>query len=120
MNIEDKAVELMEKLDKLATEYAPDVIDSAIEVVRVSGFGSLIYGLLAVGFIFSLWLAYKKIKSYEIDSAYEEPIWGGFFLVSIVGGVISVVVIIETLFDIWTWVAIFNPKLALAHQILGL
>ena len=40
-----------------------------------------------------------------------------------IGGIVSMVfalVSVRALFDVWNWVGIFNPKLALAHRILGL
>lgn len=37
----------------------------------------------------------------------------------ITAGIIALISV-WSLFDVWNWVALFNPKLALAHRVLGL
>ncbi len=115
-DLESKAVELLTKFDDLATQYAPDVIDAALNVVVINGLSSIITSL---SLFFAVWLLYKFLKV-KIDGIEDE-----------VGKFIGIVFFWLLLFsmssaafaritEIWNWIAIFDPKLALAHKLLGL
>lgn len=116
--LEDKAVELLGKLEDLSTEYAPEVIDAAAASVQVTAAQQLVYGVV--------WLIVGLICVWGVKKAYTNPdgfTEGGACVVIVVGCVVSFVSIIMVIFnltDLWTYVALINPKLALAHKILGL
>jgi len=121
--IEEKAVEIMDKLDKLATQYAPDVMESALAAVQVSAVGNLVMSVAAI--LFVVVVGYVCLKywrhSHTDESSYEsETICEAITVVYIVLGFIVLAVCIIQISDVWNYVAIFNPKLALAHKILGL
>lgn len=120
MSIEQKSVEILDKLDKLATQYTPDVIDSAITSVQVTAIGNLLFGVIhVIGLIISYFL-FKKYKK-EVSSPTMEPeLIAAQFVLFVVVAVISIIGVISIYFDIWNYVSIINPKLGLAHKVLGL
>ena len=126
-DLEVKAVEILDKLDSLVTQYTPDIIEGATSVVQISAVGDLVQGLfMTLGACFLVWLTYKSAMYFEKKKKEGAPYnsWEiGIFLSYIVGGFISFVLVtagIGAILEIWNWVAIWNPKLALAHKVLGL
>lgn len=128
--IEDKAVNLLEKLEKLSEQYAPETMDAALGAVQVSAAGGLIYGLLGLAICL---LAYKpmrklinwgkKCRDIETDWSKRFDIDMGLFISLVIYFVVALCLAVGSifsLFDIWNWVGILNPKLALAHQVMGL
>lgn len=61
--IEQKAVEVLDKLDAIATQYAPDVINSAIKVVQVNGLSHIFYGIIGIIGCFICVIAAKKLAN---------------------------------------------------------
>ena len=120
---EEKAVKFIEKLENLTTQYAPEIIDNVLTMVQLDGVTAIILGLLGIfSFILSIIISimiYKKKK--------EENNWGNFFAQEIViliiigfNCIFSILCIFGfvTILNVWNWVAIWNPKLALVHTIL--
>ncbi len=126
-NIEDKAISILNKLEALTTQYTPEVMDAAITSVKVTATGNLVMGFIGLGAAFAvLWLA--KNFTTHCRAKRQEDGWMSnwdvgaaltFFISGVISGIMAVFSI-WTLFDVWNWVAVFNPKLALAHKILGL
>lgn len=115
-DLESKAVDLLTKFEDLAAQYTPDVIDAALTVVRINGASEIITSLFL---ILSAWLCYKFINPLikKIDDEVGAGIahlflWIFIFCFALIGFL--------TIAEIWNWVSIFNPKLALAHKLLGL
>lgn len=141
--VEEKAVELMDKaadaieafagkLEALGVEYGPDVVDAALGVARVSAASEIVTGFVltacgAVGLRFGWPLASNGIKLARRYMKPDYPVNGpdGFALAAVgsVGCVISCIVLmigLLELIDVWPWVGIFEPKLWIAKQVLGL
>ena len=125
--LEQKAVELLDKLDALATKYTPEVIDAATSAVTVTALGNILSGLVGIGAAIFAWWVTKNFATYCRRKKQEEDWMSdweiGWALGLGVGGITSGIVALYSvwsLFDVWNWVALFNPKLALAHRILGL
>jgi len=126
-DLENKAVDFLDKLEALTTQYAPDVVEKAVAAVSVTGIGNLINALLG---IVCLWFAFvltKKLVTYCINKKIENghmSDWEFGYTLSFAIGVFICGIIgassAFTIFDLWNWVAIFNPELALAHKVLGL
>lgn len=124
---EQRAVELLDKLDSIATQYAPDVINSAIKVVQVNGLLYIFYGILCIIGCFICVSVTKKLvntftelkKSGGYRSDWEVGIavsYGAGAAVTIVLAICS----IRGLCNVWNWIAIFDPKLALANKLFGM
>jgi hypothetical protein len=126
-DLESKAVDILNKMEALTTQYAPDVTEAAFMAVRVSGIGDLIScfaGLLfsSLAIYFAIRFNAFCLKKKESAGHYSDwDVAGGITLVcvGVTGGMIILVASIS-MFDIWMWTAIFNPELAMAHKILGL
>lgn len=125
--IEQKAVEILDKLDSIATQHAPDVINSAIKVVQVDGVSHIFYGIIGIIGCFTCVIVAKKLankctelkKSGGYNSDWEVGIAVSYILGTVVTIVLAICSIIE-LFDVWNWIAMFNPKIALANKLFGM
>lgn len=131
-DIEQKAVEILDKLEALATQYTPDVLDAAVAIVQVNGIRNVVCGFLGIAAIFLVRAVARRSREYcqaQYDAFHEENPhadngWEVGVAVSIIFGVIATLILaissVVTLCDVWNWVAMFDPKLALAQRILGL
>lgn len=125
-DIENKAIELMDKLENLATSYAPDVIDSAMSAVKVSAIQELIWGVVFIFLSVAVSIAAYKIFFHCEKKKKERPYseWDvGLVLAPVLGSCVVIpfaLYAVNCFLDIWNWVALVNPKLALAHKVLGL
>lgn len=124
--LEQKTVEILDKLEALTMQYAPDVVDAAVTTLQVNAISSIIWGIFGVICVFICWFITKKL----IVFCTERKKKGGFYSdweIGIVlsfgfGTIITCVIALWSLaniFSIWNWVAIFNPQLALAKKVLG-
>lgn len=115
----DKALEYLNSFEELTKQYAPDVVNAALTVVQLKAVGMLISAAgVSLGiYIFWRFVAPRfkaMLDSYNTDIvAVLGFIAGG--LCTAAGSIFVVLVI----FDIWTYVAIFNPKLYIAARIFG-
>lgn len=105
------------KLGELATQHGPQAVDLAAQVVQVDAAGGLVIGTACL--LAAVIGGRKAIK--VLRAGYDEE-WGDGPL--IVGGIVGCVVAAlvgifgaACLLDIWNWVGVFNPKLALAHEV---
>lgn len=126
-NLENKAVEILDKLDALTTQYAPDVIEKATTAVTVTGVHNLVNSLVGFIALYGVWFATKKLTAYMVKRKQEDGYMSdweiGYTLAYGIGGVVCVIIAMAnvwTIFDVWNWTAIFNPELAMAHRVLGL
>lgn len=125
--LETKAVDILDKLEVLTTQYAPEVGEAALQVVQMSG-------VVAIGNAFAcaiLAVCVAKLTQYvckfcakkEEAERYDSPWDAAGFLSLAIGVVVGLIFLIASLTDLlnfWNWVAIFSPELALAHKLLGL
>jgi ABC-type Fe3+-siderophore transport system permease subunit len=125
-NLEQKAVDILDKIERLADHYAPEVVDSAVATVQIAGIGNLIQGLFLVVFAIAVFFISKRVAIYCFDKQKEEPYSDWFVgIVSsiLIGGVLSFLMAfdgISEIIDVWNWIAATNPKLAIAYKIMGL
>lgn len=108
--LEVKAVELLDKLEKITVTLAPQALDVAEECMRIAGLRKVITGLIILAITFLI--SYKTSKR-DYDEGDPAPafIYIGCICVAVVGSF--------CVFDIWNWIAISNPKLAIANKLLG-
>ena len=125
--IEQKAVEILDKLDSITTQYAPNVVNSAIKVVQVNGLSRIFYGIIGIIGCFICVIVAKKLanKCTELKkrdgylSEWEVGVAVSYILGAAVTIVLAICSILE-LFYVWNWIAIFDPKLALANKLFGM
>ena len=118
--LDDKTVDALVKLEALTSKYEPD----AIAVAGASNIATAVAGLI---FMYLVGFATWKLANLFLSKEKVGGDWGArklSYAITIgVGGIVCVTLAISSvleLLDVWNWVAIFNPKLAMAHKILGL
>lgn len=137
--VEQKIAEILEALQHGAVQvgdkviqYGPDIADALLWVVRLDGAQRLVWGVAAVALMIwgwrSLVSAYGRIEadmeaskaSYKTwDEKHYVMFWGRAIptaLISILGIVSGAVF---SVINIWTYAAIFSPKLWLAREIVN-
>lgn len=141
--VEGKLVEMLDALQngvvtvgEQVVKYGPDVADTALWVVRIDGIGSLLPAMLLTPILLwgsvkaakkSIWHAQglRKYLSTPTPKDREfQHFQGCEFRVILLGGVSLVaggiaVHQIFKLLDVWNWVAVIEPKLWLAKQIIA-
>jgi hypothetical protein len=143
--IEEKVVDLMEKLEQLAGQYAPEVMDGALGAISVTGVSQIMAGFVCLLVVFVIicvsrhferkfMMIYRnerkdgcKVKSGYYGSSEKackcSSLLENAFIAKWIGVAFATIMMIPAVVmmsSVWSWVAIFNPKLALAHHILGL
>lgn len=129
-NLEEKAIEVIDKamdgveklsnmLSDVAVQYGPEVVDAALTVVRISGAGNIVVGLtlaiLPLFFFCNIKNLWKWALKHETSSDSGSLV---LVVLSGMGCVASSIVSFIMLINLWTWVAIIEPKLWVAHEIL--
>lgn len=126
------------KLEALATQYGPDVVELALTVARVDAIHHLVTVLFGLGCpiiaaIFATrWFSkrHKEVytaapKDYEGDiRSYQIRETLGwlttFKWVSVAAGAVMSMILVVQLTDVWTWVGIVRPEVYLAAKALKL
>ena len=125
--LESKAVEMLDKLEAITVNYAPDVADAALSAIQITAINDIVRSVLAGVFVVVLFFASKAAFLYCLKKKYEagkynDWEYGVFFSIAV--PLIPIVILsinaITGLADVWVWTALIEPKLALAHKITGL
>ena len=119
--IENKVVSMLDALQNGAVEignqlvkYTPDVIQAALGVTMITGIQELVYGVIWLGlfiYFYRYWSS-NKFSGFDAPTIQDAKL-GGAGLMSI----ISIMVVLTQLGNVWNYVAIVNPKLYIAHEI---
>lgn len=105
--LEAKAVELLDKLEKITVTLAPQALDVAEGCMRVAGLQTVAQGLLLLVTSFLVLYKTKKKKGDPTPAFIYIPC-----IIVVIMGSFRVL-------NIWNWIAMFNPKLAIANKLLG-
>ncbi|MFT5766727.1 MAG: hypothetical protein ACI9DH_000546 [Halioglobus sp.] len=124
--LESKAIDILDKIEAITSNYAPTVAEAAIEAVRISAIGELVYGFVGLAMLYCGYLAGARFCNYcsamHKDHPYE--MWDARYVLSsfvlVFCGAIGGITAIFCITDIWVWTSIFNPELGLAHKLSGL
>jgi len=125
-DLETKAVEILDKLEAITENYAPDVAQAAVTAVKISAIGEIIGVFILLSVLIAGFYGTKRVCTYFDDLHKEDrnAMWSECgFVTYLISGIIGLVLafgVIFTIGDIWVWTALFNPELALAHKITGL
>jgi large-conductance mechanosensitive channel len=123
--ITEQVVDLLTRIEAGLIDVAPEALDLAVNVVRFDAIGELIVGVitLIIGAVAVFW-GIKLLNQYKgsIDKyGFSEEDHKQFFgMVLLFISSIPVILFMVSWFNIWNWVALFNPEFALAKQILGM
>ena len=117
--LQAKVVDLLNGLSQGIGKYGPEALDLMLQGVYWHSLFSLVIGgvLLAV-FVVQLVVFFKKTMPWACrDDVSDEA---GSLAVTINGFVGLAVLVVSSclLFNIWNWIGVYSPKVALAHQII--
>ena len=141
VNVEFNVDQALAKLGELVAKHGPEAVNLASEVVRVNSLGNLVTGAafavagvgVAVASAVLIRRFLKVNRPYSIAyRAWRDDRTGasrlptgddgiGWCVAGAMTGVFSGFLTVSAcsyLLDVWTWVGLSNPKLALAHQVL--
>ena len=115
-----KAIELLDKLAILAEKYTPQVYQTAVNVVQIQAMGKLCLSAL---FLLVLYFSCQKILKLHKQGFFDDKDEAAC-VISCIFGISAALVTgaysLANLFDVWNWVALFKPDLALAYKILNI
>ena len=119
--VEEKLVSMLDALEKGAVhvgdavvKYSPDVAEATLLVVRIDGVQNIVTGLICAVLAFlSAKACVKWLKASDGDDVYIPLIAS-----ALITALVTTQVDFFNLIDVWNWVAIFEPKLYLAKQII--
>lgn len=124
--IEEKVVGMLDalqngavKIGEQVVKYSPDVADAALWVVRIDGVQSIATAIFFVIAAIVLYVATRRFWAWawRVDKDFDTPA----IMVPVVTGILTIISSIlasARIFDVWNWIAIFQPKLYLAKQII--
>lgn len=112
---------LQELLKRIEHEWAPELLQLAGRIVFYDSLGWLIVGFLltVAAVVIGLWSG-KGFRE-EFREGNDEPVNSErafFFMLSIAASFVFGVVGSFILLNIWNWIGVFDPTLAVAHRIL--
>lgn len=115
--LEEKALDIIEKLENLVTDNADKAVDLALETVKLESvltlsLGGMFFLLSIIAASIATWMWFRLTKKW---SSGQEFLWGltvitsgGFFLAAIVH-----------VAKVETWMGLFAPETVLALRIIG-
>lgn len=116
-----------EKLGEIAHQYGPPAVNAAAEVVKVNAIGNLVAGgVCAVLTAASFYGAIRCGRMARVEGKKDIFDQNDLFLIGGAVGcgvlglasAILAIIVLCTVCDVWLWTALFNPKLALAHEVM--
>ena len=126
-DLETKAVEILDKIEAIATNYAPDVSQAAIEAVRITAISELVFSLVGAVMVVLCFVLSKKLINFCVRKKEDEGYYSeweiGYTLLygtGVFGCGFGGLITVFSLLDTWMWITIFNPELGLAHKLSGL
>lgn len=130
--ITNKALEIITQLQNGVMAHGGDAFNLALGVTQMNGIAELIMGikelaLASLGF-FAIYLIVTKYWEPAVKKAIKEETYRtdytdypDYMSVCLLIGFFSSVMTLAGFFDltsVWNWIATFNPKLYLAHEIM--
>ncbi len=120
-DISAKIVELITQLQGVVKDNAADAVNLGLSSIRIDSIRAIVLGIFfLILFIIGIYITKKVYNIKEIQESYtKKENWGSAFILSCFLTAIALILSIITLLNIWCYVAIFNPKLYLAHEIMN-
>lgn len=122
-DVQHKVVSMLDALQNGAVivgnqvvKYTPDVINAALDIVRINGLQQALHCLLSLVVLITACNISKK--QYPIANFNTGNDSAMFCIVSWFFILISSIIISIIAFDVWNWVMIFEPKLYIAKEII--
>lgn len=110
--------ELAKRFSDLASQYAPDVVDAALNAARIEAMSAMVGGVLCFAIAYACYRVGRwMLWTYSGEDADLVAMGGG--VAWIVGGVTGAIGAWAFL-DPWVWVALTRPELYIAKKAIGL
>jgi hypothetical protein len=112
-----KLLDIINQVQAGIVAHAPDALNIVLQTVRIDAISRFIYAsclLLGVVILSGIFVRINKKKDKDGDMREGVAVYcvlAGFF------GTVFIILAFSQLFNVWQYVAIANPKLYLAHQI---
>ena|ERR1700733_3041603 len=109
---------ILKGLQGLAVQYGPAAYQAVLAMRRIDALQPLVTGLIAL-IILAITLKYFfRELSLANKSDWTDSIHGVAVFITGFVGLCCAVTVMFTLLDVWNWIGVFRPDLALAHDIL--
>jgi hypothetical protein len=115
-----KLLQVINQVQDTVSAHSGEAVNLVLQQVKINAIGDFIICFAAILVLYILWKVYSKVK--DIKEENRRDMHGGVMIYICMAGLLSIfllVLIFITLFNIWEYVAIINPKLYLAHEIIG-
>jgi hypothetical protein len=107
--------ELVKKLTDLAAQLAPQVWTVAQRAVVLDGWADVLIGVIALGVTGAMWaIAYYCHKRWIEDGTFSSD--GASCAVALVCSLFPLLLALLTLGNLWTYIAIVDPAVWMAHH----
>lgn len=108
------------KVEELAGQYGPQVVDATLDAARVSAGSQLLAGIvvLILATTALAWARRQEAKAWKHGTANDED--GIFVFVLRAIAVALLIVTAVLLGNLWHWVGVFRPDIWLARSVMGL
>lgn len=108
--------QILDQLQGAASQYGPQAVQTLLAATRFDGLQNILYG---IGFLAIAALClYQARRLHRIKSGWSQEQEFGV-IACWVFGVLATIGSLATLGNVWNWVAVFNPVLALAHYLIA-
>lgn len=119
----DKFLEVINQIQAQVVSHAGEGINFMLVNTQINAAQELCYGFVAIGIgilAFKLFKkSWNKFKVATSESGYGNELP---YIIGCVGCAVLLVICsvgsLQTIFNVWEWISIFDPKVALAHQIM--
>lgn len=115
------AKQLMESLQNLATEYGPDAYNFLLLKIRIDAIQEITYAcVIALCLVVAIWFQIKILPVYEDTPDNPLDLFKGTVapISLLIAGFLFFLETMPSLLNLWNWIAIFNPELRLARDII--
>jgi hypothetical protein len=101
---------------RLTTEWAPEALRMALSSIQWEASAAIIRGIVSLAFLIGCILLVVKAKR-KFDE-HDDEFQGLVLVGSSFGALVSLIATLINLADPWVYIALYDPRLYLAHQIL--
>ncbi len=112
--------ELAKRFADLAVQYGPYALEAARSAVRVEVFSTLVSSIVTASFAIGGAIGGRFLWRLEIDDEFDEPLVHAAGAILLGLATIPAAMFVWAWIDPWTWTALTNPDLWMAHKILKL
>lgn len=111
---------LAKRFAELADNYGPDVVNTALNAVRMEAYSCLAGSFLWAGIAYTMYRAGRYLIRIECDDKFDNDFVRPFGYILIGLCIFPFVSFVWTWLDPWTWAAIYHPELYIAKKVLYL